>query len=400
MKGYIVATLALLLVLPLFVYATADEVSLVRGGGEFSIDGTTITMTGTTDTSIASTTVNANSLTITLEADSSIEMTASNRKELSHDAPAANVDKESECSSSLSKLKLNGTSTLVTVTVSIGELCSTGGSGGGSSTVGASSSSGGGSSVSTSATTPSSTATNSDTVVVASTDSAGAPTINSTEAETIETTATTPNVSSKFSNLLARGAANSDVKRLQQLLNSDPDTRIASNGVGSPGQETNYYGALTEVAVKKFQAKYGLVSNGTPATTGYGLVGPKTRAKLSEVFSGTSVPATSTSSSGSSSSSSASGVSAVFTKALGANDTNSDVKKLQQLLNSDPATRVAASGVGSPGQETNFYGALTEAAVKKFQTKYGIVSSGTPSTTGYGLVGPKTRSKLNEIFGQ
>ncbi|MHB8710434.1 MAG: fibronectin type III domain-containing protein [Minisyncoccota bacterium] len=44
---------------------------------------------------------------------------------------------------------------------------------------------------------------------------------------------------------------------------------------------------------------------------------------------------------------------------------------------------------------TGFYGLLTQKAVQLFQTKYGIVSSGSPLTTGYGSVGPKTRAKLN-----
>lgn len=75
-----------------------------------------------------------------------------------------------------------------------------------------------------------------------------------------------------------------DVKRLQRLLNLDPDTQLVKSGIGSPGHETDYYGPLTEKAVKKFQKKYGIVSSGTPQTTGYGRVGKQTRAKLAKVF--------------------------------------------------------------------------------------------------------------------
>jgi hypothetical protein len=53
-----------------------------------------------------------------------------------------------------------------------------------------------------------------------------------------------------------------EVVLLQQILNSDPDTQIASDGVGSPGQENWYFGKLTEAALKKFQAKYKLDTTG------------------------------------------------------------------------------------------------------------------------------------------
>lgn len=72
-----------------------------------------------------------------------------------------------------------------------------------------------------------------------------------------------------------------------------------------------------------------------------------------------------------------------------------DVKLLQQLLNKDQETQISAGGVGSSGKETDYFGDLTEAAVKKFQTKYGIASS---DNRGYGRVGPKTREKIEEIF--
>lgn len=47
---------------------------------------------------------------------------------------------------------------------------------------------------------------------------------------------------------------------------------------------------------------------------------------------------------------------------------------------------------------TGLFGLITQRAVKKFQAKYGIVSSGTPATTGYGRVGPKTIAQLNKLF--
>ena len=51
------------------------------------------------------------------------------------------------------------------------------------------------------------------------------------------------------------------------------------------------------------------------------------------------------------------------------------------------------------GKVTGYYGKLTFKAVQKFQCQYNIICSGTPETTGYGIAGPKTRNKINEIYG-
>jgi len=67
--------------------------------------------------------------------------------------------------------------------------------------------------------------------------------------------------------------------------------------------------------------------------------------------------------------------------------TSADVRNLQVVLNTSADTRVAATGAGSAGLETTYFGALTKAAVMKYQTKVGV-----PST---GYVGPLTRGKLN-----
>lgn len=75
---------------------------------------------------------------------------------------------------------------------------------------------------------------------------------------------------------------------------------------------------------------------------------------------------------------------------------HAEVLKLQRLLNAAGFT-VAASGGGSPGNETVYFGALTREAVRRFQCAKGIVCEGSEATTGYGRVGPLTRIALSAI---
>lgn len=80
--------------------------------------------------------------------------------------------------------------------------------------------------------------------------------------------------------------------------------------------------------------------------------------------------------------------------------TSIDVQHLQQVLNIDPSTQVAASGSGSPGEESEYFGALTFAAVERFQEKYAqniLFPVGLKTPTGY--VGLATRSWFNAICG-
>ncbi len=91
------------------------------------------------------------------------------------------------------------------------------------------------------------------------------------------------------------------------------------------------------------------------------------------------------------------GAFAKITLALKKGSMGAQVKTLQQMLNQDKDTQVSLSGIGSPGKETTTFGNATLSAIKKFQLKWGIAKAG---DAGYGNLGPKTRAKLNELYGK
>lgn len=180
-----------------------------------------------------------------------------------------------------------------------------------------------------------------------------------------------------FTSNLKIGNKNSNIKALQEYLNA-ADFKVAESGPGSLGNETEYFGPLTKAALIKFQeanAAQILIPLGLTKGTGY--FGPSTRNFINY---GSSTPIV------------------VFVRGLDIKAQGEDVKRLQQLLNSDLDTRLTESGIGSPGNETDYFGSLTQKAVQKFQIKYGVVSD--ESDPGYGYVGPKTRAKLKTVFGQ
>jgi hypothetical protein len=80
-----------------------------------------------------------------------------------------------------------------------------------------------------------------------------------------------------------------------------------------------------------------------------------------------------------------------FTRNLVIGSTGSDVKCLQTILNQSATTQVSATGAGSPGNETTYFGAKTLAAVKIYQAAHGM----TPANQ----VGPMTRASLNAALG-
>jgi peptidoglycan hydrolase-like protein with peptidoglycan-binding domain/sulfur relay (sulfurtransferase) DsrF/TusC family protein len=212
-----------------------------------------------------------------------------------------------------------------------------------------------------------------DFVVLASTE--GGITITSqqytltTQGGTAGGTATSPSSASVFTTPLSSGTSGASVTLLQGILLSQGflPTKILVTG---------YFGTQTTHALMLFQSAHNL------PTTGY--LDPQTETLLNKVAAGggtsvTTTPGTTpTPATGSGS----------LTQNLFPGSTGSQVTILQHLLNQD--------GDYPQAIYTTFYGALTQKAVQLFQTKYGIVSYGTPGTTGYGAVGPKTRGRLNK----
>jgi peptidoglycan hydrolase-like protein with peptidoglycan-binding domain len=84
--------------------------------------------------------------------------------------------------------------------------------------------------------------------------------------------------------------------------------------------------------------------------------------------------------------------SAAITSQLDFGDRGSQVTELQTYLSTD-------ANIYPSGLVTGYFGSLTQGGVQKFQTAQGIVSSGSPTTTGYGRVGPATMKVLNILMG-
>jgi chitodextrinase len=89
---------------------------------------------------------------------------------------------------------------------------------------------------------------------------------------TLPPTTTTTSSAPTFTTSLYYGLRSSAVLALQNFL-------ISQNDLG-PSYNTGFYGSLTQAAVKQFQCAKNIVCSGSPATTGWGSVGPRTRAAL------------------------------------------------------------------------------------------------------------------------
>jgi hypothetical protein len=98
-----------------------------------------------------------------------------------------------------------------------------------------------------------------------------------------------------FNSNFSLGSSGSQVVALQQVLNSDVDTRVANSGPGSPGNETPYFGLLTKAAVERFQQKYASqILAPAGLTEANGFVGYYTRLVLNALLAGGTVSTPST----------------------------------------------------------------------------------------------------------
>jgi len=105
----------------------------------------------------------------------------------------------------------------------------------------------------------------------------------------------------------------------------------------------------------------------------------------------TLMPSTSAMPSSSSSSATAAPFSGTFTRNLTIGSAGDDVQALQVFLNNQ-GFQVASSGPGSPGNETTYFGLLTQTALANWQTSQNI----TPAA---GFFGPITRAAVNSMIG-
>jgi peptidoglycan hydrolase-like protein with peptidoglycan-binding domain len=149
------------------------------------------------------------------------------------------------------------------------------------------------------------------------------------------------------------------VRQLQKFLNSQGFT-VTVTGAGSLGNETTLFGPATKAALTKFQ-----VSKGISPAAGY--FGPVTRMYVSVPVSveNNTAPILDTTSV------------IVFTRTLEQGSEGEDVKMLQKILGVD---------------QVGYFGPATLKAVQDFQVAQDITK---PGSTGYGVVGPMTRTKLN-----
>lgn len=155
-----------------------------------------------------------------------------------------------------------------------------------------------------------------------------------------------------FTKTLTLNMKDPEVFNLQKVLAKDPE-------IYPEGKITGVYDKATELAVKRFQKKYGIRVTGE--------VGPQTRAKLNELYGPSELDP----------------FSYTFTKTLKLGSKGIEVINLQRALMIDSTEHPRGNISGE-------FDKATEKALKEFQIKYGLEPTG--------MVDTPTREKLNELF--
>jgi hypothetical protein len=87
-----------------------------------------------------------------------------------------------------------------------------------------------------------------------------------------------------------------------------------------------------------------------------------------------------------------------FLRNLRMGDYGDDVLFVQKVLNLDPQTQVSVTGLGSPGNETSYFGPATRNAIIKFQNLYsGDVLKPAGLSVATGVIGLFTQKKINAL---
>ena len=238
----------------------AEDVTITLPG-----DGSSYTLTG--DSLFDSFEVNSASISFTMSGGHRVVLKSSARTLLGN-----TINTTTQCSASESTvtLELPTGSASQTVTVTPSGNCSSGGGGGGG---GGGCGGGGGSNVGvyTSSTPSGTTQTSAASLQSKIAELQSKIAVLLQQIEAIKKGQPAPGVViSAIAKSLRLGSRGNDVNLLQTILAKDKE-------VYPEGTISGYFGRLTESAVKRFQVKYGIAGPGEP---GYGLVGPKTRAKL------------------------------------------------------------------------------------------------------------------------
>ncbi len=179
---------------------------------------------------------------------------------------------------------------------------------------------------------------------------------------------------------LSTGTSGEEVLSLQYVL-------IAKKYLNRTDPE-NSFDAATREALRKFQCAEKISCAGDEASTGYGLAGPKTRARVNQLLKDLGATGTPLALIG------------TFTRSLKVGDRGADVKMLQQFLNARGFT-ISLAGPGAKGQETEYFGPATAAAITKLQEAYAkeiLVPAGLTRGTGY--FGPGTIRQVLKLRGE